>query len=440
MKPSPRLPSILLSALALISPCFAEDHARPLSLAEARAIAIAKHPKITVAELQALAARQLVRQAKAALYPTISGNTGVTAVSDANNTKVVSLGLPLSSVYNRGSVSVIATQLITDFGHTSNLIESTRFHADALAKSLQATEAQITIDVDGAYFASLQAQALLKVAEDTVTTRQLTRDQVGALAQNKLKSELDLSFAEVNLQDAMLLRSKSQNDLQASFAGLAALLNEPETSSYAISEKHSSAQLPTSIDALTAAALQNRPELVQLGLERESAVKYSKAQRALDYPNISLQGTAGVMPYHSSSLNQNYAAGGIVINVPIFTGGLNDALQKEANLKVATADALIRDQIVAIERDVRVAWLNMKNAEERVGITEKLATQAAKSLDLAKARYDAGTSSIVEFSQAQLNKTSADIDQTSARYELMLRRSILSYQIGNIYTGKNSRH
>ncbi len=74
---------------------------------------------------------------------------------------------------------------------------------------------------------ALQAQSLLKVAEDTVHTRGLVRDQITALAKNNLKSSLDVTFAEVNLQEAELLRSRSQNDLQSSIATLAALIDEP---------------------------------------------------------------------------------------------------------------------------------------------------------------------------------------------------------------------
>ena len=37
---------------------------------------------------------------------------------------------------------------------------------------------------------------------------------------------------------------------------------------------------------------------------------------------------------------------------------------------------------------------------------------------------------IVELSQAQLNLTSAEIGHASARYEYLLRRSLLDYQAG----------
>jgi outer membrane protein len=56
--------------------------------------------------------------------------------------------------------------------------------------------------------------------------------------------------------------------------------------------------------------------------------------------------------------------------------------------------------------------------------------QATQALDLAQTRYDLGLSSIVELSQAQLNKTSAEIASASAKYDYQLQRAVLDYQIG----------
>ena len=74
-------------------------------------------------------------------------------------------------------------------------------------------EADILLAVNRAYFNVLRAQAVLRVAEQTVAARQLVVDQVSALAESKLKSQLDVSFANVNLSDARLLLASAQNDI-----------------------------------------------------------------------------------------------------------------------------------------------------------------------------------------------------------------------------------
>ena len=89
------------------------------------------------------------------------------------------------------------SQLITDFGRTHNLVLSAQSNAKAQLESERATELDITLTVDQAFYQALTAQAVLKVAQQTVAQRQATADQVGALTKAKIRSDLDLSFANV---------------------------------------------------------------------------------------------------------------------------------------------------------------------------------------------------------------------------------------------------
>ena len=423
------LPILLLSASGV---CGAEDKSRALTLKEAHEIALQKHPKISVAELKALAAKQVVKEIRSNTLPTISANIGA-AVADQENTKVVSGILPVSTVLNRASGSILVSQLITDFGRTSHLTESARLKAGAEERNIEATRLQILLQVDGAYVGALQAESLVHVAEETVRTRQLLRDQISTLAKNQLKSELDASFAEVNYQEALLLLSKTQNDLQSAFASLAALLDEPETAAYHLADIHEPGELPSNVSDLISLAVQNRPDLQRLRMERESTSEFAKAEAALNRPTLSVQGTAGVLPWRDPSLRQDYAAAGIVLSWPIFTGGLNTARRKEADLRAQAAVSAVHDEENNAIRDVRLVWLAASNAIERIGITAKLLEQARRTLDLAQARYDAGATSIVELSQSQLNLTAAEITHTNARHEYLIRRSLLDYQTGALH-------
>jgi outer membrane protein len=88
----------------------------------------------------------------------------------------------------------------------------------------------------------------------------------------------------------------------------------------------------------------------------------------------------------------------------------------------------LRDLENRISRDVQVAWLNANTAYLRLSLTAQLLNQAVQALDLAHTRYDQGLSYIVELSQAQLNKTSAEIASVSAKYEYDLQRAVLKFQ------------
>lgn len=404
---------------------------KTLSMPEARALVLQRHPRISAADFTARATEEIVNQNRAAYLPQVQGVVaGVITSDNSGGIKASTDALQLAGVYNRASGALNLTQLITDFGRTSNLTASARLRAEAEAENAHTIRTQILLETDAACYAILQARALLGVAEQTVKTRRLLRDNTLSLQKNQLKSAIDVSFAEVNAKDAELLLSRASNDLKSAYATLARLLLDPEGTEYHIATPAQPVALPPKADGLIKMAANLRPELAKLRLERDAALKFVKAENALSRPRLTLQGTAGTMPWRDSSLDQNYAAAGVVLSWPLFTGGLNTARQNEAALRAEAAEQTLRDQEAAVTRDVQLAWLNATNALERLNITGRLREQSAQAYSLAEARYQAGSSSVVELSQAQLSLTAAEINQTTTRYEYLLRRSILDFQTG----------
>lgn len=405
--------------------------AKTLSMAEARALVLQRHPRVSAADFTVRATEEIVQQNRAAYLPQVQGiAAGVITSEHTGGIRASTDALQLAGVYDRASAALNVSQLITDFGRTSNLTATSRLRAQAEAENAHTIRAQILLETDAACYAILQARALLDVAEQTVKTRRLLRDNTVSLQKNQLKSAIDVSFAEVNAKDAELLLSRASNDLKSAHATLARLLLDPEGTEYHITSPAQPVTLPSKADGLVKMAGNLRPELSKLRLERDAALKFVKAENALSRPRLTLQGTAGTMPWRDRSLDQNYAAAGVVLTWPLFTGGLNTARQNEAELRAQTAEQNLKDQEAAITRDVQLAWLNATNALERLNITARLREQSAQAYSLAEARYQAGSSSVVELSQAQLTLTAAEINQTTTRYEYLLRRSILDFQTG----------
>ena len=103
---------------------------RTLSLAEAHQIALDNHPQIAAANYRALAAQEVTREARAGFLPQV--NLYGSAVDAASqNTRIMAGGLNNPSVFNRTAGGFALTQLITDFGRTSNLTASSKFQAQA---------------------------------------------------------------------------------------------------------------------------------------------------------------------------------------------------------------------------------------------------------------------------------------------------------------------
>lgn len=402
-----------------------------LTRAQAEQMAVKNNPRISVGKLLAMAQHQVVREARSAELPTASGN--ITAEKALDASRISAGSLTSSRLLTHAGAGASVTQLITDFGRTHNLVLTQKLQERAAGADALATQEEIVLATDQAFYDALTAQAVLQVARQTVATRQATESQVNQMTQNKLRSTLDLSFADVNLSQSQLLQLDAQNNADATMATLDAVLGLDHEITYELVDDSAPTHAPPGdYDQLIQSALAQRPDLQARMLGQQSAQTFARAQWDQLLPSISALSTIGSVPVRTDEYYTAnwWGAVGVNLNIPIFNGFLYSAEAKEAAYR-ARADAErtrdLRDEIV---RDVRTAWLQANTAYQRIGVTAQLLKQANSSLQLAQTRYQLGLSSIVELSQAQLSQTSAAIDNTNAQYQYRLSLAALNYQIG----------
>jgi outer membrane protein len=406
-----------------------KKNGRLLGIQEAEAIAVQKNPQITVGKLRAIQAHEFVRETRSALLP--SANLSITGVESRAGSRVAAGYLNNPVIYPRAAVGASVNQLVTDFGRTNNLVSSSEFQAKAEDESAVATRQQIVLAVDEAFYNSLELQALLQVAEQTVKARQLLVDQVKALTDAKLKSDLDLSFSNVDLARAKLMQLDSQNNYEASLSTFSAILGFSDRQDFSLVDP-AEQTVPPSLDAapLIQQALQLRPEVRALQDEVFASTKFSKAEHDLWWPTVSASGVVGLAPVRDPHIDNWYGAAGVNINIPVFNGFLFNARAKSADLETQSKQQRLQDLQNNVARDVRNAWLDTQKAYERLSLTRQLREQANLALDLARSRYRLGLGSIVEYSQASLQKTEADLQDTDARYQYHVSQIVLAYEIG----------
>ncbi|MGB6904126.1 MAG: TolC family protein [Acidobacteriaceae bacterium] len=402
-----------------------------LTLAQAEQLAIRDNPRVSVGKLLALAQHEVTREARSAELPTAVA--AATAVQAEEASRISAGSLTASRLLQHVGGGGNFTQLLYDFGHTHNLVLSRKLEEKASNASALATTEEIVLAADQAFYDALTAQAELNVARQTVNTRQTTESQVSAMTHNKLKSTLDLSFADVDLSEGQLLQLDAQNNADSAMAALDAVLGLDHDVRYALVEDPAPPQPPPpSADPLIQTALQQRPDLQSLTYDSQSAQKFARAEWDQLLPTVSAAGTAGIVPVHPGTyyVTNWWGAIGGNVNIPLFNGFLYTSEAKEAKYRAQAAAENSRDLRDRIVRDVRTSWLQATMGWQRMNVTAQLVKQANLAMDLAQTRYKLGLSSIVELSQAQLQQTSAQIQDTSARYQYRLSLSTLNYETG----------
>jgi outer membrane protein len=405
--------------------------AQRLTLHQAEEIALKNNPRISVARLLSLASQQVVRETRSPLWP--SAAVDLTAVTSHDTSRITAGALNNPIIYERAAGGVVVSQLITDFGRTSNVVASSRLASKAEDQNTIATREQVLLAVHQAFYNTLQAAAVLKVAQQTVEARQAVADQIGALYKSKLKSEIDFSFANVNLAQARLLLLDAQNNHESALATLAQVLGYADVQHFELVEDGTApTSPPANVEDLIREALAQRPELLSLDYQYQAAQKFHTAERDLLLPSVRAMGAVGGTPLRAPELTSWYGAVGVNVEIPVFNGFLYSARAKTAALQADAARDRLRDLRNTVSRDVRTSWLTANADYERLSVTQQMLQQANLALELAQARYKLGLSSIVELSQAELQQTQAAISNTEAGYDYRLALNVLDYQRGRL--------
>ena len=399
-----------------------------LTLEQAQEMALRNHPRIAAASLNSQAAEEAVKQVRSAMQASLSGN--VTGVGAQTGTSIAAGALQTSGLSSRGAVGLGFSQLLTDFGRTSNLADSASARADAQGRGVDVIRAQVLLLVQQSYYVSLSAQQVLKVAQARMEMQRLTLRQIRALSEGGIRSTLDVSFAEVALSESELALYKAENDAKASLAALGTAMGEQGNVEVNLADVPLPSRLADGVDDVVVAALRDRPELSVAKLTLSAAEKFSEAERRLKYPSITAIAAVGALPAHTSNLKDSYSAGGLNISLPFLNGGLFASRRSEAVLRARSAEKDVKTLTVQVAGSVRAAWFEVDTAWRRLDVTARLVDQTAKALHLAQTRYETGLSGILELTQSQLSLVSAQIGAANAKYEYLIRVANLNYASG----------
>src|SRR5881628_382070 len=269
-----------------------------LRLSEAKTMALANHPQILAAQNEAAYTNEQITVSRAPYFPTFS--VDLTGPQGNELARIGAGALSATRLFNRFGQGVIFSQLVTDSGRTKSLVASSRLQAEASSQTFQATRYDVLLEVTRAYFATLHAQGLIRVAQATVDARQLLLDQVTTLANNNLKSQLDVSFADVNVSEAKLLLLRAQDAVQSSLADLTRALGSAQQMNYQLMDEPLAQGPPAIPDALVMEALNNRPEIASFRAANDAAIRFAEAEKDLARPTVTVLGAAGFLPLINS--------------------------------------------------------------------------------------------------------------------------------------------
>ena len=409
---------------------------RVLTLVEAQRLAHERQPQLRAARGSTEAAEGRVEQSRSGLLPQLSAAADYQRTTNnflfrqggvfrqVSGTSWNTLGFTDSSVN--------LSQLIWDFGQTSNRWRSTQASARSAADQERSTWQQVTLQVRVAFFNAVAFKELLAVARETLANQRNHLIQIEGFVQAGTRPPIDLSQARADFANAEVQVINADNAYQRSKV----LVNQAMGVEGPIDYDVANEALPPqdgedgALEPLLVTALTARPEIASATEQVKAQQLLIKSGRGAYGPTISV----GASFIQTTETGTNYVgwdvAAGITLTWNIFQGGLTKGMVHEAegNLGFALGQLDVQRQQVRV--DVDQALLAIRAAKAALSSSKNALVAARQRLALAEGRYQNGSGSVIELGDAQIAAANAAAQVVQTDFQLATARAQLVWALG----------
>jgi len=306
-------------------------------------------------------------------------------------------------------------------GKVGAALQAAHHYRAAAEDQLAETEADITLQVRGAYLTAGVAQRLLDIARDSRRVAQEHFAQVQSFYQAGTAAEFDLLRARVDLENRDPVVVQAENGARLAVLDLKRLVNVPAEQPLRLTSEMDPTLVEVDEEALRRMVME-RPALQAAGEAvgmRQQAVKIAKGNRL---PTVSFLGTVGFQSYPDNPLPPGFDqwrkdwSAALSISLPVFDGfrtrGQID--QAQADLRVAEVqEAQLRE---ALDLQLAAALGEYHAAQSQILARRETRAMAERALELADVRFASGMSTQLEVSDAALLLDQARVNEVQALY------------------------
>jgi outer membrane protein len=422
--------------------------ATQLSLPQAEQTALRNQPTVLQAHGLYEAAEGRVEEARAGYLPQVTlgasyerttGNTVIRPGGFGGAPGSAGVGgmrgsLPgtWNPAFNLYQLNAGASQLIYDFGQTSNKIESAGASRDAASANTRTATLQTLLNVRRAYFTARANRDLVAVAEETVRNQDKHVEQTQAFVRTGIQPDINLATVQTALANAKVQLVTARNNYAVAEAQLSQAMGVSVSEHYALSDQEVPPIPGEDGDpaALVATAEKNRPEVANLGHQRLAQQATVRSLRGAYGPSLSAIGNISDIGIAIDSLTPNWYVGlGLTWN--IFQGGLTRGQVREANGTLENIVGQEQAMHLQVQVDVEQARLGVQAAKATIGAADEALVNARSQLTLAEKRYEHGLGSAVELGDAQVAYTGAEAQVVQAKFNLAAARAQLLAALGD---------
>lgn len=394
-----------------------------LSLEDCIAKGLQNNPMIQSSQLFVEENQTKVDEARSGYYPKVSLNSNATTYSNNN-------GDQRFENYNTG---ISASYNLFNGFRTKAGYHAAGDHHEAAFLQHESVQQDLVLDITFAYYKTLQAERILKSAEEAVKNSQLHLDFAHARNMAGMATRSDILKSEVELSNAELEKIKAANALLAAKGNLNKLMGLPANHPTEIIDDLSELNETSvqSYDSLFAEAMESRVEVKRFYSLLNAQQNNIQLARGEYYPSLDVNANYNFSGEKISGMRENWWLG-MTLTIPVFNGFSTKARVKgeKTALKGIEKDLeALKDQIGT---EVWNAFLAVKEFSERMTATSKGLESARENLSLSEGEYKEGTGSIIQLTDAQTTFVAAEQNHIQAVADYKVSLAELRRKTGNL--------
>lgn len=416
---------ILLTIFTLtFLPLFAQENitGAELSLEDCINLTLKYNPSLKAASLNTQVQQNKLAQTRSNYFPQVNANA---SYSRSNQEGLTGWG----DAQDGYSSSVSATQLIYDFGKTglTNKIQKNNYYS--AQQDEQNTINEIIYKLKQAYYGVLNAQESRNVYAQSVEQYEQQLKRAKAFYSVGTRPKIDVTTAEVNLNNAKLNLIKGENDLKTAYYNLTNVMGiYDQDPSFTLSNRDTIPEYNITIEDALKEAKNNRPDLLALELKLENAKQNVSLAKTGYAPSLTANGSYG-WSGQDFPLYDRWSVGA-GINVPIFNGfsTYNQVKEAQNNMQVAYANLTAKEQAILL--DIKSCYFDFEEAKTRIPVADLSRRQAQENYDLAVGRYKVGVGNYIEVKDAETTLSNAKLSYIGAVFDYNLAIANLERAMG----------
>lgn len=418
----------LLLLIVTLAPCRADQQLRKLTLDEAIRVAKANNKSIAIARARLEKSRALVQEAKAA------GNFQLQATADVRlNRPIVKFGDATIFPGTTKEASASLSKVIDAFGQVRLGVSIADLQRAAQELDLSRAEQQLALDVKEAYYNVLRAQAQRDVAEAAVRAAEEHLRVARAQFNAGTAPQFDVTRAEVQVanDNQNLISAANAVSLAKSFLNntLGLDVNTPiELSPVPSSAERKAAE--TDISANIRKSHESRPEVLQSRILVKLSQQSVELSKRGSWPVLAASAQYGLNLNPGALSGKESVVAMLALKVPIWDGGLTRAQVQAARSDLSAAESQLEQVMLGVALEVRSAALSVTEAADRVSTAAENVRLAEEAVRLAGVRYEAGISTAVEVTDADVALKQARSNAVNATYDYLSALARLERAVG----------